>query len=150
MHIVSKLVCSNLNVSNISSLSDTFALNQTHNFCSVSITRHNIDSVIYLSQGEVLNKEYDLVSANMRHPHLSDSEVVSNSVRGEYQNREAGGNTTIFPAIEDCQWPNPGSQSAYRTTGSSSSKTNAHVCCYVNKWRKAAFYKDFIYKYTAV
>ena len=32
-------------------------------------------------------------------------------------------------------WPNPGSQSAYRMTGSSSSKTNAHVCCYVNKWR---------------
>ena len=47
-------------------------------------------------------------------------------------------------------WPNPGSQSAYRTTGSSSSKTNAHVFCYVNKWKKAAFYKDFIYKYTAV
>ena len=38
-------------------------------------------------------------------------------------------------AIQYFHWPNPGSQSAYRTTGSSSSKTNAHVCCYVNKWR---------------
>ena len=36
---------------------------------------------------------------------------------------------------EGCQWPNPGTQSAYRMTGSSCSKTNAHVCCYVNKWR---------------
>ena len=52
--------------------------------------------------------------------------------------------------IQYFHWPNPGSQLAYRMTGSSSSKTNAHVCCYVNKWRKAAFYKDFIYKYTAV
>ena len=57
------------------------------------------------------------------------------------------------PGIEKrdlCQWPNSGSQSGHRMTGSSSSKTNAHVCCYVNKWRKAAFYKDYIYKYTAV
>ena len=52
--------------------------------------------------------------------------------------------------IQYFHWPNPGSQSAYRMTGSSSSKTNAYVCCYVNKWRKAAFYKDFIDKYTAV
>ena len=37
----------------------------------------------------------------------------------------------------------PGSQSAYRTTGSSSSKTNAHVCCYVNKWEESCILQGF-------